>query len=334
MTEAERFRGRLKTLGLSDPAIDAAWPDWWSDAADPSSSARLELRFSVARKLGLDARSVLDEDGIPRFIWKDEARFKHLSGESDQERAAISSFGRSVGALLAAGTNAGEFALTETTAEALRSAVLSSQPYVRLVDLLSLSWSAGVPVAHLRIFPSARKRMAAMAVAVGDRRAVLLAKDSMYPPHIAFYLGHELGHIALGHLRGDAAIVDMETDVLTTNSEDAEEAEADSFALELLTGRADLQLVPAGSYNAPGLAQTALRVSAELHIEPGTLALCFGYSTGNWAVANSAMHFIYDQPRPVWNEVNRVTMTQLHSEQIPSDASSYLAAVLGTGGTT
>jgi hypothetical protein len=173
-----------------------------------------------------------------------------------------------------------------------------------------------------------------MAVAVGDRRAVLLAKDSMYPPHIAFYLGHELGHIALGHLRGDAAIVDMETDVLTTNSEDAEEAEADSFALELLTGRADLQLVPAGSYNAPGLAQTALRVSAELHIEPGTLALCFGYSTGNWAVANSAMHFIYDQPRPVWNEVNRVTMTQLHSEQIPSDASSYLAAVLGTGGTT
>lgn len=329
MTEAERFRGRLTTIGLSDPAINAAWPEWWSDDADHSSSARLELRFSVARKLGLDARSVLDEDGVPRFIWKDEARFKHLSGESDLERAAISSFGRSIGALLTAGSSVGQFALIGTTAATLRSAVLSSQPYVRLVDLLSLSWSAGIPVAHLRIFPAVRKRMSAMSVAVGGRHAILLAKDSMYPPHIAFYLGHELGHIALRHLRNDTAIVDMDSDVLSASSQDMEEAEADRFALELLTGRADLQLVPSGSYNAPGLAQIALRVSSELHIEPGSLALCFGYSTGNWAVANSAMRFIYDQARPVWNEVNRVTMTQLDMEQLPSDSSSYLAAVLG-----
>jgi hypothetical protein len=176
--------------------------------------------------------------------------------------------------------------------------------------------------------------MAAMAVAVGERRAVLLAKDSDYPPHIAFYLGHELAHIALGHVNADAAIVDMETKLLSTGSTDAEEAEADRFALELLTGRADLQLVPDGSYNAPGLADIALHVSTELHIEPGTLALCFGYSTGNWAVSNSAMQFIYNEPRPVWNEVNRITLSQLDLEQLPSDASSYLMTVLGTGTAT
>ena len=330
MTEAERFRRRLKTIGLSDPAINAAWPDWWSDDADPSSSARLELRFSVARKLGLDARSVLDEEGIPRFVWKDEARFKHLLGETDLERAAISSFGRSIGSFLTAGTAVGQFSLLGTSAAFLRDAVLSSQPYVRLVDLLSLSWSAGIPVAHLRVFPVVRKRMAAMAVAAGERRAVLLAKDSMYPPHIAFYLGHELAHIALEHIRADAAIVDMEADTLSTDSADTEEVEADRFALELLTGRADLRLLPEGSYNAPGLADLALRASTELHIEPGTLALCFGYSTGNWAVANSAMHFIYNEARPVWSEVNRVTMMQLDLNQLPTDSISYLAAVLGT----
>lgn len=331
MTESERFRKRLKSVGLSDLAINAAWPDWWSDDADPVSSARLELRFSVARKLGLDARSVLDEEGVPRFIWRDEARFKHLSGESDLERAAISSFGRSIGALLTAGTPTGEFSLIGTSAAALRDAVLSSQSYVRLVDLLSLAWTAGVPVAYLRIFPAVRKRMAAMAVGVGERRAVLLAKDSMYPPHIAFYLSHELAHIALNHINADAAIVDMETDALSTGSTDTEETEADRFALELLTGRPDLQLVPKGSYNAPGLADFAIRVSTELHIEPGTFALCFGYSTGNWAVANSAMSFIYDAPRPVWNEVNRLTMSQLDLEQLPSDSGSYLTTILGTG---
>ena len=331
MTEAERFRGSLKSVGLSDPAINAAWPDWWSDDADPSPSARLELRFSVARKLGLDARSVLDEEGVPRFIWKDEARFKHLSGETDLERAAISSFGRSVGTLLTAGSPVAQFSLIGTSAATLRDAILRSQSYVRLVDLLSLAWSSGTPVAYLRVFPAVRKRMAAMAVAVGNRRAVLLAKDSMYPPHIAFYLGHELAHIALNHINADAAIVDMETDALSTGSADAEEAEADRFALELLTGRPDLQLVPEGSYNAPGLADLALRVSTELHIEPGTIALCFGYSTGNWAVANSAMRFIYDAPRPVWNEVNRLTLSQLDLEQLPSDSSSYLNTILGTG---
>jgi hypothetical protein len=333
LTEADRFRKRLKTVGLSDPAIDAAWPDWWSDDADPSSSARLELRFSVARKLGLDARSVLDEEGVPRFIWKDEARFKHLSGETDLERAAISSFGRSIGALLTSGSSVGQFSLIGVTATVLRNTVLSSQPYVSLADLLSLSWFSGTPVAHLRVFPSARKRMAAMAVAVGERHAVLLAKDSMYPPHIAFYLGHELGHISLGHVRRDTAIVDMESEALSAAT-DAEEAEADRFALELLTGRADLRLVPIGSYNAPGLADIALRVSAELHVEPGTLALCFGYSTGNWAVANSAMQFIYPEAKPVWYEVNRLAMAQLDAVQLPSDASSYLATVLGTGAAT
>ena len=43
----------LQQLGLSDAAINAAWPEWWSEAAEPSPSASLDLRFSLARKLGL-----------------------------------------------------------------------------------------------------------------------------------------------------------------------------------------------------------------------------------------------------------------------------------------
>jgi hypothetical protein len=171
--------------------------------------------------------------------------------------------------------------------------------------------------------------MAAMAVAPGERRAVLLARDSIFPPHVAFHLGHELGHIALGHLRADTAIIDMEADVLSTGSDDREEAEADRFALELLTGRPDFRIVPSGAYNAPSLADTAMRLSGELRIEPGTFALCFGYSTRNWAVANSALRFIYGDGRPVWREINRLAVSQLDTDRIPSDASSYLEAVLG-----
>lgn len=328
--EAERFRKKLQLIGLSDPAIEAAWPEWWSAEADPSPSSTLELRFSVARKLGIDPCSLVDEDGVLRFVWKDEARFKHPSGESELEIAAISSFGRAVSSFLLSATSAGEFSIVGTSAADLRSAILRSQQYVRLIDLLSLCWSTGVPVAHLRIFPTLRKRMAAMAIRVGTRCAILLAKDSRYPAQVAFYLAHEVAHIAMGHLDQETAIVDMETAQLPgAEGSDLEELEADQFALELLTGeRRPRVLASSGNYNAPGLAKAVLEASSQLQIEPGTIALCFGYSTGNWAVANAAMKFIYSPPKPVWKEVNRVAARELSFDQIPSDAQSYLQIIL------
>jgi hypothetical protein len=172
--------------------------------------------------------------------------------------------------------------------------------------------------------------MAAMSVRVGDRSAILLGKDSMYPAQIAFYLAHEIAHIALGHLTKETAIVDCETNRLAIGGVDEEEIEADRFALQLLTGHADPRVLPAaGAYNAPGLAAAVLQSATALHIEPGTLALCFGYSTGNWAVVNSAMNFIYSSAKPVWAEVNRLAVRELNIEQVPSDSRLYLNSVLG-----
>ncbi|MBA2679385.1 MAG: ImmA/IrrE family metallo-endopeptidase [Ktedonobacteraceae bacterium] len=293
-------------------------------------SARLEARFSVARKLGIDARSVVDEEGEPRFIWRDEGRFKHLTVESELEQAAISSYGRSLATLLIKGTHPPEYSLPHTTASALRHSILRSQVYVRLQDVIAIAWAAGIPVAHLRVFPAERKRMAAMAVGAGNSHAILLARDSMYPPHIAFYLCHELGHIALGHVHKDRAIVDMDSQQLSIESQDEEEAAADRFALELLTGDPDLRVLPSGrDYNAPGLARAVLEASRALQTEPGTLALCFGYSTQNWAVANSSMRFIYSNASPVWESVNSVAVSQLLTDELPSDARTFLEAVLG-----
>ncbi|GAA0695015.1 RHS repeat protein [Dyella marensis] len=48
MTEnAADFKARLiRKAGLSEAAVNAAWPEWWSDAAEASPSASAELRFS------------------------------------------------------------------------------------------------------------------------------------------------------------------------------------------------------------------------------------------------------------------------------------------------
>lgn len=334
MTEetARNLRLRLRAIGLSDGAISAAWPLWWSENAEASTSARAELRFGVARRLGLDPHSLLQERDEPRFLWREEARFKHLSGETERERAGITSFGHATASILLGASPPSPSSLAGVAARELRASVLATgRPFVTLVDLLSLSWALAVPVIHLRVFPWPQKRMAAMTVNVGGRAAVLLGKDSSYPATIAFYLAHELGHIALDHVAADQQIVDLEDEARTRDGEDDEERGADAFALELLTGEPEPTVLATGSGRAHGrsLAHAALASAQDLRIEPGTLALCFGHSTGDWQTANSALDHIYTDARPVWTDVNAIARQQLELADLPLDALDFLDAVLG-----
>lgn len=325
---AKDLRQRLKNVGLSDPAINAAWPTWWSDAADASSSARAELRFSLARKLGLDPHSLLREEEEPRFVWRGTARFKHLTDQSDTERSVLTSFGTALATALVAATPAW-LPLAGRSAIDFRKAILRTQRHVRILDVLSTCWSFGIPVIHLRVFPWPQKRMAAMTVRIGVRSVILLAKDSMYPPHLAFYLAHELAHAALEHIKDGNALVDLDLPVSDTLS-DPEEVAADRFALELLTGDPSPRVLPFDrSGGARSLAAAAIDSADGLGIEPGTLALCFGYSTGNWSVANAAIQWIYSTSKPVWREINNIALGQLDLDRIPEDLRAYVRAVLG-----
>ncbi len=326
--EAKKLRRELKKLGLSTPAIEVAWPGWWSDDAENSASARAELRFSLARKLGLDPRSLL-EDEEPRFVWRDEGKFKRLSSESDVELAAISSFGASISRALVAATKAGP-SIEGVDVQRLRESILANQPFVRLVDLLALCWGVGIPVIHLRVFPLPAKRMCAMAVRAGNRYAILLGKDSHYPAPIAYFLAHEIGHIAVGHLEKEIAVVDLQDPLEAEDDPDPEERAADRYALELLTGTPEpVVTTQTRRFTAKQLAQNLLDTADEVHIEPGTLALCFGHGTGDWAKAYAAMNAIYTTSQPVWSEVNQIALKELDWTAIPDDFALFIRAVMG-----
>lgn len=331
-TSASDLRRRLRRFGLSDAAISASWPRWWSDEANASVSARAELTFSVARRLGLDPVSLLGREDEPRFLWREEARFKHLSNEDEVELAGITSFGRALSSALIAAAPAPEASAAELSGRELREQVLASgRPYVDLLDLLTLSWAVGVPVVHLRVFPWPQKRMAAMSVAIDDRSTVLLARDAVHPPAVAFHLAHELGHVALGHLSGDRIIVDLEDpEEAVARGDDDEEIAADQFALDLLTGHPEPTVMATGETpTATRLAAAALDASEELRIEPGMLAQLFGYSTGNWRVATGALKVIYEQEKPVWQDVNALARRELQLELLPDDAAEYVSVVIG-----
>jgi hypothetical protein len=319
------LRRNLKKAGLSKQAIDAAWPAWWSDAAARSTSARAELRFTLARRLGLSPKS-LSGDRVD-FVWKDVARFKHLSEEDAQQQAALTSFGAAIGRLLLQGIE-GTTTLTGTAAGDLRAAILRSREFVDLRSLLAMCWGVGIPVVHLRVFPLAAKSMHAMVVRARDGCAILLGRDSKYPAPVAFTLAHEIGHIALGHLLTAEAIVDLADPAIATE-EDEEELAADEFALEILTGvaRPDIR-IKGEKFGARQLASVVLSEGPRRRIEPGTLALCMAYRSDKWAVANAALRHIYTDAKPVWLEVNKTADAQLRWERLGRDAYEYLRAIM------
>lgn len=320
------LKKKLREAGLSDPLIEAAWPAWWSEDALASQSAKAELRFTVARKLGLSPKALFHDE--VEFAWKDEARFKRLSNETDAQKAALTSFGISVCRIAARATQ-GTAAHGVLKPLDLRSAILASNEFIDLSALLGTCWAIGVPVLHLRLFPLAAKRMHAMAVKVPARHAILLGRDAHYPAPVAFTLAHEIGHIMLGHIAASSAIIDIE-DPLEEPSGDPEEDQADRYALELLLGTSEPDIRTSVSrYNARQLAQAVLDEGRSLHIEPGTLALCLGHATKAWPLVNAAMQHIYSEKKPVWQEVNRLAAKELDASALSDDDADYLSNVMG-----
>jgi len=326
---AQQFKLRLsRATGLTDLAINAAWPDWWSDDAEASSSAKAELRFSVARKLGLDPRSLAESES-PRFVWDNFAKYKNFKGDINRDQPAITSFGISVSRMLMRAVPS-HLSLLGKSASELRESILASQTFIRFHDLLGLLWGVGIPTIYLRVYPLAAKRMCAMATRSNDRNAILLAKDSQYPASVAFHLAHEIGHIALGHINDQSALIDMEDPAEEAAHGDDEEISADQFALELLTGD------PHFSVHKEGRGRSAAQLAAESiekgnanRIEPGTLALCYGHATQEWPTVQAAMPRIYAEAIPAWSVTNKIANRQIAWEELNDESASFLQAVMG-----
>lgn len=315
---------RLRKAGFSRAAIQAAWPSWWSDDAAKTVSGRTELRFVLARKLGLDPKPLLGER--VEFFWDDEARFKHLSTQGAEQKAALTAFGMSVGRILLRATPGP--AIEPTEALALRAAIMSPGQLVDLGGLLSACWALRVPVIHLRVFPLEAKSMHAMVIGLDGRFAILLGRDAQYPAPVAFTLSHELGHIMRGHLGDAQALVDLEDPALARDADDQED-DADRYALTLLTGSSQPEITTnLSSFNAPTLATAVLSAAAQYGIEPGTLALCVGHQRKIWPVAMASLRFIYSEKKPVWQEVNGIADGELDWETLSDEAADFLRNVM------
>lgn len=325
---AAAIRQELRQAGLTGRAIDAVWPQWWSEDAESSVSAATELRYTLARRLGISPRSLFD--GPPKFVWREEAKFKSLTTETPDELAILASYGLAVGrAALSAITHRTPLPASPLD---LRAAVLQESQYVGLTQLVALCWGVGIPALSLRVFPLPQKRMHAMTVRVGENHGVLIGRESHYPAQAAYVVAHELGHIALNHVRESVAVVEMADPMqLAPAQRDDEEDAADRYALALLTGEEEPQVTANFThFNSTELAQAAIDAAPEHRIDPGVIVMCLGHATGKWKQVFAALKKVPDghSTKPIGESLNEIADHQLDWTALSEDGSEYLRAVL------
>ncbi len=324
---ANQLRRELRQAGVANAAVDAVWPEWWSADAANSMSATAELTYTVARRLGMSPTALFD--GSPEFLWRDETKFKNLGTTSEREQAILASFGTAVGRCAIRATPV-EGSLAELPDLAhVREIILAAAQFVELREILNLCWAIRIPVIQLEVFALRQKRMQAMTVRLEDRHAILLGRQSSFYAQTAFVIGHELAHIALGHLANDTNLLDIE-DLLTTSEKDGEEIDADHEALMLLTGDRDPQVVPdADQFTGQQLVKAALQASAGGRIEPGTLALCAGYATKRWPQTFAALRGLPPGRQNVGQQINDLATSQFSWSELSYGNRQYLAQVIG-----
>jgi len=324
---------RLKGAGFAPDFVRTCLPDWWDEQAEASESAWLQLRLGLAERLTLDPISVMDESAPLRLSDVGRSKFKRLKLSEPQQRA-VNGFAAGLARLLIAATPEGP-SKPSSSATALRELLLKdpARPWIGFGDLLTACFAFGIPVAHLTTFPAGIKGMAAMTASVGERCAIFTARRPLHPAQIAFYLAHELGHIALEHVRGGDTIVEALTldpeEPFDNSEDDPDELQADEFALELLTGTRSFNVFgPALRGTARELSRVAVETGRELRVDPGLLILCYARSSGRWPVASAALRSLPDHRVDVAKQINRALRTQIDASQISTEDSEYLHAVV------
>ena len=314
----------MKETGYNSDYFKAVWPRWWSEESSSDPTAQAELRFSIARRLGLSPRSLLAHK--VEFIWDDKVQFKGLRINSEFENKALVALGRSIARLLIRGVNHDSGShIFDLSSMDIRKLILDEQQCVNLENLLALYWSLSIPVIQTNLLPLGTKGMDAMVVTESGRFVVILARQSTTSASLAYILAHELGHIKCRHLEEIPIYVDVDTH----KDLDEIEREANCFALELLTGNREIEF-DENTYpnNADTLAKAVRKVGYEERIEPGTLALCYGYYTGRWAIATSAVKLLYENEDCSANKINSLALQQLDTSNLSVESLSYLKRVM------
>ena len=314
---------RLKAVGVSANFARMALPAWWADEMAQTPSGLQQAQMYFARAFHLDLSSLAMPGRLVQFQ-ETERKFKLSRNVLESDVSVSANFASAMANLALIGFGARQLSVPKDPA-LLHASILQEHPCVGLSALLAWCAAAHIPVLHIDKLPG--KKMTGLVVRKNERYAIVLSKKGT-PSHLLFYLAHELGHIAHGHLSGNGFVADQKIGGLDTG--DADEKEADAYAIRLLNGReVSYRPGPNTVFNSGTALFEAASIKAQQErIDVGHIILNFGNSQQNHALANMALRSIPGESDGI-TVVNGAFFKSLDAEKLSDDQLQLLKKAVG-----
>ncbi len=326
MESVNTFYKRLSKKGYTKPYLqNHVIPDWWEDEAAKDSGAFYEFKLTIARRLGLDLKSILDQSQSIRVRDSGACHFK--TKNNHEESKNTQALARTLAEMAAASIRVPYLGLPESGCDIRKSIISKNKPWVGFIELLDYLWSNGVPVLFLANIHPKWLKMEGMVTMVNGRPVIILAKNTLSCAWQLFILAHEVGHIVKGHLNKYTTYADKKVDKLDI---DPIEQEATHAAIEMLTSDGDTQFVSTSGrwLSSDDLAMQSIRYGQEHEVDPGHIALNYGYQIKQISTANSALKIIEPESNaPAL--LARKLIENLDEEALPEDSYLYLLKMCG-----
>jgi hypothetical protein len=317
---------RLGAAGIPASFARKTLPAWWNDEIALSRSGLQQAQMYFSRAFHLDLASLAQPRGAIQFQ-ESQRKFKLSRNVAENDVSVSAYFANAMANLALVGFAAVQHQVPKDPV-ALRAEILKTHACVSLDALLSWCATAGIPVLHIDKLPG--KKMTGLVVREGERFAIVLSKKGT-PAHLLFHLAHELGHIANGHLTGSGFVVDEK--IGRANAADADEKEADAYAIRLLNG-SEVSHRPGASTvirSGVGLYKAALVKASQERVDVGHIILNYGNSQQTHALATMALKSIPGESNGI-SLVNTAFFKALDAEKLSEDqldllktATSYCA---------
>jgi len=285
---------RLEQAGLDRKFVrKVLLPDWWDDAIAQHPTGYAEARLRIARALGVSLSQLDSGDLLKSALDETRLRCKTRRGTEPYSIRWTIALAKRAAELATRATPKPYEPLPETASQ-IRNAILQKHPWVCLDNLLAYCWQHGIPVIPLKSKPRRSKRVDGLIVRVGERPVIVLACGYRYSARLLFIVAHELGHWLSGHLSDEPILAE---ESITREGKNQEEAEANWFAVELLTGKPDKAYWAPRSLTAAQLAEGARMAGRRDKVDPGVVALNYAWNQGTWEVGMGALKILEPEPK-------------------------------------
>ncbi|BAZ71305.1 hypothetical protein NIES4106_61020 (plasmid) [Fischerella sp. NIES-4106] len=317
---------KLSQLGLNQDYVrNNGLPSWWNDELNNKSYAVLEGAGYIADNLNLDLKSLLAPEEEIRFNSSPPTKFKQYNNQNKTRPHVAQAIVSRIAELIAYGTKV-DFTSLPTDVNEIRTEILTTHPKVNLISLLEYCWNKGIIVAHFDHFPENTRKFAGLIQWQFSRPVIILSSKHKYSARLAFDLAHELGHLALGHLK-EGILIDEKIESYC--NDDEEENQANLFATQLLLGDCDNCLGDKQFHNHNHLIKHA-RDKAEENptVEIDSIILNNAWYNKKWGFAIKAL----DRLNASTNGqqiINEYLVDRLYWDNFNDENYEYLEKVLG-----